>query len=338
MSGATCAAIEVQGVAKSFPTRYSLTSFLKVFGKREERAEVLHDVNLEVRTGEIFGLLGPNGAGKTTLLKILATLLLPDRGSVRIAGVDAVARPLEVKRRVGFALTGRSFYYRLSGRANLELFGTLCDLEGARLRQRIHEVVEIVDLGWAIDRPAMGYSAGMVQRLAIARALLGDPEILILDEPSRAVDPVHAIELRALIRDFAQRLGKTIVMSTNILEEAWSVCDRLAIISSGRLAAIGAPEQLAARFADQRRFAISFEHLDRALVDRLRDVVGVTEIEVKPRARGQVVFLTVDLHGRNFTELLAAISSNGSVIQGIREVDDALFDAFRATTETHVGA
>ncbi|MBV8150258.1 MAG: ATP-binding cassette domain-containing protein, partial [Candidatus Eremiobacteraeota bacterium] len=107
MSDATSAAIEVNGVAKSFPKGYSLTSFLKVFGKREERAEVLHDVNLEVRTGEIFGLLGPNGAGKTTLLKILATLLLPDRGSVRIAGVDAVARPLEVKRRVGFALTGR---------------------------------------------------------------------------------------------------------------------------------------------------------------------------------------------------------------------------------------
>jgi ABC-2 type transport system ATP-binding protein len=295
---------------------------------------VLDDISLEVRRGEIFGLLGPNGAGKTTLLKMLATLLLPDRGSIRIGGIDALADPLGVKRLIGMSMADdRAFYWRLSARYNLEFFGTLAGVEARALAPRIAEVVDLVDLAASIDLPISAYSSGMRQRLAVARALIADPEILVFDEPTRAVDPMHALELRDLIREtLSKKLGKTILVSTNILEEAWSVCDRIAILSAGKVAALGSPEALAARYADKRRYAIAFEELDDALVERLLRVPGVDEVERKHTSRGEVLVVGIELQGRNLTDLLAALGANGSAVRGIREVDDALFDVFRATT------
>jgi ABC-2 type transport system ATP-binding protein len=329
MSGGDAFAIEASGVSKSFPGDYRLTTWFGRGGKRERRT-VLRDVDLTIARNEIFGLLGANGAGKTTLLKMLVTLLLPDAGSIRVDGIDAVAHPVEVKRHVGFALGGdRTFYNKLSARRNLEFFGTLADLDARSLHRRIAEVIEIVDLGDALDSPVMSFSSGMRQRLAVARALLGDPPILIFDEPTRAVDPVHALQLRTLIRDtLAGTLGKTILLSTNALEEAWSCCERVAILAAGRVVAVDAPEALVARFSERRRFVIAFDTCAPGLETRLNAMTGVSEVEFS----GTIALVSVELKGRNFTEMLAAISSDGSVIRSLRELDDALFDVFRATT------
>jgi ABC-2 type transport system ATP-binding protein len=322
-------AVEAAGVTKSFPDDYRLTTWFRSGGKGRERRVVLRNIDLAIRRNEIFGLLGANGAGKTTLLKMFVTLLLPDAGSIRIDGIDAVAHPLEVKRHVGFALGGeRTFYNKLSARRNLEFFGTLAGLDAAALRRRIGEVIEIVDLAGALDRPVMSFSSGMRQRLAVARALLGDPPIVIFDEPTRAVDPVHALELRTLIRDtLARRLGKTVLLSTNLLEEAWSCCDRVAILGAGRVVAVDAPEALVARFSERRRFAIAFDSIAPGLAERLRALEGVTDVEFAD----SVALLSVELRGRNFTELLAVLSSGASVVRSLRQLDDALFDVFRAT-------
>jgi len=322
-------AVEATGVSKSFPDDYRLTTWFRSGGRRRERRVVLRDIHLAIRRNEIFGLLGANGAGKTTLLKMFVTLLLPDAGSIRIDGIDAVAHPLEVKRHVGFALGGeRTFYNKLSARCNLEFFGTLAGLDAAALRRRIDEVVEIVDLAGELERPVMSFSSGMRQRLAVARALLGDPPIVIFDEPTRAVDPVHALELRTLIRDtLARRLGKTVLLSTNLLEEAWSCCDRVAILGAGRVVAVDAPEALVARFSERRRFAIVFDAIAPGLAERLRSLEGVTDVEFADA----VALVSVELRGRNFTELLAALSAGGSVIRSLRQLDDALMDVFRAT-------
>ncbi len=328
--------VELVGVSKSFPGDYGMGSWLRRFGKRAQpRRAALSDIALSVGRGEIFGLLGPNGAGKTTLLKLLATLLLPDCGSIHIAGIDALAQPMEVKRRVGFSMSDeRSFYYRLTARENLEFFGVLADVPAERLRARAREVMRTVDLSDALEQPVKSFSSGMRQRLAVARALLADPDVLILDEPTRAVDPVHARELRRLVRDdLAHRMGKTVLLSTNVLEEAWSICDRVAILARGRIAALGTPAALAERYAERRRYAVIFEQLEPALAERLRAIEGVLSVDPLQSAGGPSLVVDLELRGRGYAQLLAELAGNGSIVHSLHQLDDSLFDVFRATSQ-----
>ena len=307
---------------------------MRRLGKPLPRKIVLHDISLVIPSGEVFGLLGSNGAGKTTLLKMLATLLLPDTGTIRIAGIDALAHQREVKSRIGLSMSDeRSFYYRLTARENLRFFGTLVGVARATLAQRVAEVARVVDLTNALDQPVKSFSTGMRQRLAVARAILGDPEIVLFDEPTKAVDPIHALQLRALVRDrLAHELGKTIVLCTNVLEEAWSVCDRVGILSAGKITALGPPAALAAQYVNRRRFAITFHVLDDDLIARMRAVDGIDTVEVTPTPQGDVAIVTIDLRGRNFTNLLATLSNGSATVLNIRELDDALLNVFRESS------
>lgn len=326
--------IDVAVVSKSFPADYRATSWMRRLGKPLPRKIVLHDISLVIPSGEVFGLLGSNGAGKTTLLKMLATLLLPDTGTIRIAGIDALAHQREVKSRIGLSMSDeRSFYYRLTARENLRFFGTLVGVARATLAQRVAEVARVVDLTNALDQPVKSFSTGMRQRLAVARAILGDPEIVLFDEPTKAVDPIHALQLRALVRDrLAHELGKTIVLCTNVLEEAWSVCDRVGILSAGKITALGPPAALAAQYVNRRRFAITFHVLDDDLIARMRAVDGIDTVEVTPTPQGDVAIVTIDLRGRNFTNLLATLSNGSATVLNIRELDDALLNVFRESS------
>ncbi len=194
--------LTVEHVDKSFPVAHGFGAMLRsLTGRRVPRAPGAFDVTLEVGRGELFGLLGPNGAGKSTLLKLLSTLTVPDRGRMTIDGIDVAARPLEAKRRIALCTSDeRSFYFRLTARQNLEFFGALMGLSGARLKRRIEECAELVDMRQFLDLGFGGFSSGMRVRLTVARALLSDPAIMFFDEPTRAVDPVHAEDIRALIR------------------------------------------------------------------------------------------------------------------------------------------
>ena len=202
---------------------------------------MLRDVSLAIESGTATGLLGPNGAGKTTLLRILAATVSPDRGTVTILGHDAVGHPYRVRRRIGFALAEeRSFYWRLTARQNLRFFAALADIERRATLRRIEEVAALMVLEAELDKPFRDLSTGMRQRMALARALLHDPQVLLVDEPTRGLDPGAAQRTRRFIRhQLVEQMGKTVLLATHNLEEARQVADRVAFLKNGILVAEG---------------------------------------------------------------------------------------------------
>jgi ABC-type multidrug transport system ATPase subunit len=234
--------VRVSGVRKAFSL--PATGWLG-FLRKPARVDVLRGVSFDVGQGEIFGLLGENGAGKTTTLHVLAALVSPDAGSVTIGGLDACARPAKTRHLVGLC-TGadRSFYYRLTLVENLRFFGSLTGLYGRALESKIEEVLDLVDLRQFADRPYGRCSSGTRQRATIARSLIAEPPLVILDEPTRTLDPVHTQAVRRLIKErLVGALGKTVVLATNSLEEAWELCDRIAILKDGRIETIQRPSR-----------------------------------------------------------------------------------------------
>ena len=328
--------IVVENLRKSFPIRYGIIPTIKYLGKIP-RIEVLHGISLTVQRGELFGLLGPNGAGKTTLLKLLCTLTTPDAGSITIDGIDAGKNPLAVKRRIGLCSSEeRSFYFRLTARQNLEFFGALAGLSRDVLPERITEVAELVDLKDALDKKFSGFSSGMRQRLTMARAMLADPPILYLDEPTRAVDPVHAEEMRVLIREeLVNRRGKTVVLATNLLDEAWRLCDRIAIMRRGTLAALGPPKELDANYARLLKYQITVDKTDDALLARIAAVPGVTTVATSDIFGGVVLEVEIEpTDDRSISELMRAVSANGVVVRSFSYEEPRPMEVFTDITNS----
>jgi ABC-2 type transport system ATP-binding protein len=240
-------AIFAENLIKRYPIfRGFREIILKPLGRRTVTA--LDGLDLEVGRGRVFCLLGPNGAGKTTLVKILATLVLPDGGRAMVQGHDVAREPGPAKRAVGYAVSDeRSFYWRLTGRQNLEFFGALYGLRGLARKRRIGELLRIVGLDEAADLRFNGYSTGMRQMLGFARALLADAAILLVDEPTRSLDPQAADRIRSFLREeLAGRQGKTILWATHDLGEAADCADDIAVISRGRIRLRGPAASLAA--------------------------------------------------------------------------------------------
>jgi len=234
------AAISVRSLVKRFALSRDLGEIIRrPFATRS--ATALDGVDLEVGRGEIFGLLGPNGAGKTTLLKILCTLVLPTAGDAIVTGCDVVRQPGLVRQAIGYCLdTERSFYFRMTGRQNLEFFAALNNIESDRAAERIAELTEMLGLSHAIDRRFATYSNGMQQKLGLVRALMTDPHVLLLDEPTRSLDPAAAAEFRHFLRGtLVDKLNKTILIVTHSLEDASECCDRIALMGQGRISASG---------------------------------------------------------------------------------------------------
>ncbi len=223
---------------------------------RQLRHEVhaLRSVTLEIERGEVFGIVGPNGAGKTTLLKILSTLVLPSCGTARINGADLIRGAAAVRRSIGLA-TGeeRGFYWRLTGRENLEFFGGLRGFSPRDARRRASQALELVDLLPMGEELLIRYSTGMRQRLGLARALLGQPQVLLLDEPTRSLDPVAAQGMQALIRRLATDERATVVIATHNLDEAEGVCTHVAILADGMVRSVVSVSAGEGRLGDRYR-------------------------------------------------------------------------------------
>jgi ABC-2 type transport system ATP-binding protein len=228
-------ALVVDRVSKQF----SKPSLLR--RKAVEPTQALRDVSLSVREGEVVGLLGPNGAGKTTLLKVIATLIYPTSGHVRLFGADIHEHPTRTRRQMGLVTCDeRSFYWRLTARQNLSFFGTLYGVPPRELQERSEELLETLGLTPAADRPYQSYSSGMKQKLAIARGLLADPRVVFYDEPTRSLDPLSAQNIRNWVREKRKRSpGQTHVIATNQLTEAEQLCDRVFILNRGSIIADG---------------------------------------------------------------------------------------------------
>ena len=202
----------------------------------------MKDVSFDVRPGEVVGLLGPNGAGKTTTLRMLSTTLRPTSGTARIAGYDVVREPDEVRASIGVLPTDPGLYGRLTAEENLRFFGRLAGLSGAELERRIDRLLKWLGMDEHRKRRTEGFSKGMRQKIALARSILHEPPVLILDEPTAGLD----VSARTII-DFIQEskaAGRTVLFSSHYLVEAERVCDRIAIIADGRIRATGTPEEI----------------------------------------------------------------------------------------------
>ena len=229
-------AIELSNIHKSFTS----TSLRKIITRRQgRRLDVLRGASFTVKNGEIVTLLGLNGAGKTTLIKILAGLVTPDKGVAKIQGFDTATEDNKTRPYIGLVNTNsRSFYWRLTGRQNLAFFAALHNLSGRARSKRIAELLEWLGLGQKADIPFMKYSSGQQQRLAICRALIHEPKILLMDEPTNSLDPLAASKLRIFIREnLVKQRNKAILWCTHDLKEAEDLSDRIAILHQGKIIA-----------------------------------------------------------------------------------------------------
>jgi ABC-2 type transport system ATP-binding protein len=246
-------AVEICGLTKRYPLAWKRKILVAV-----------ENLNLTVKSGEVFGLLGPNGSGKSTTMKCLLGLVRPTEGTLRIFGADA--HTLEARRRLGFLPENPYFYKFLNSKETLRYYGELCGVPGAVLKTRIDELIELVGLQRGWERPLGTYSKGMLQRIGLAQALIHDPELVLLDEPTAGVDPVGSREIRDLILELKKR-GKTIIFSSHLLEQVEEVADRVAILHLGKKVLEGSLTDL---LSIQSRTVISAEGLNPATTAELQ--------------------------------------------------------------------
>jgi sodium transport system ATP-binding protein len=211
----------------------------KSFGE----VKAVNGISFEARDGEITGLLGPNGAGKTTTLRMLYSLLPPDEGEIRIDGMDPGKDAMDIKRTLGVIPDSRGLYSRLTARENISYFGELHGMKRGRISQRIEQLTETLDMKDFIDRRTEGFSQGQRVKVAIARAMVHEPQTVLMDEPSNGLDVMSTRALRHYIRSLREA-GQSVVLSTHIMQEVAALCDRIVIIAKGQVAADGSAEQL----------------------------------------------------------------------------------------------
>lgn len=209
---------------------------VKNLTKHFDAIAAVEEVSFEANPHEILGLLGPNGAGKTTIIRLVSTILTPTTGTAEVAGFDVVKNPDEVRKHIGVLTTEVGAYDRFTGRENLNYFGELYGLYGEKLKQRVEELAELLEMKNYIDRKAGEYSTGMKQKLAIARSVIHDPEIIIFDEPTSGLDVLAAQTVLQFMRR-ARELGKCVIFSTHQMPDAQKFCDRVVIIHQGKMVA-----------------------------------------------------------------------------------------------------
>jgi ABC-2 type transport system ATP-binding protein len=250
--------LQVSDLSKRYlPPRGLQRPFVRAASR--DPVNALDGVSFGVAAGEIVGVVGPNGAGKTTLIKVISTLLDPTRGSASVDGFDVAREPREVRARIGlFLADDRGLYWRLSGRGNLEFFGRLSGMTAEEARGRARVAMSLVGLE-DVDTLVFGYSSGMRARLNLARALLSDPPLLVLDEPTRSLDPVITAEVHAFLRMQAER-GTAVLLASHRMDEVVSLCDRVLLLHRARMlfegrpsdvGTSGTPEELASFVVDQ---------------------------------------------------------------------------------------
>lgn len=252
----------------------SATGLERSFGS----TKAVDGVDLAVARGEIYGFLGPNGAGKSTMVRMLCTLLGPTGGSASVAGFDVSSQADEVRLRIGVALQEASLDAKQTGREVLDMQGRMYGIKGQTLQRRIAEVVEFVDIGSAIDDMVDTYSGGMKRRVDLATALLHEPEVLFLDEPTTGLDPASRAKVWEEVSRLRDDLGITIFLTTQYLEEADALADRVGIIDAGRLAVEGTPEALK-RSVGADLIIVQVSESSERLVDQLRQLHDVSDVQ-----------------------------------------------------------
>ena len=281
-------------------------------GRTFGEVKAVNAIDLNISKGEIYGFLGPNGAGKTTLVRMLITLLLPTTGSATVAGCDVVSEANDVRLRIGAALQDAALDLKQTGRELLRLQGRLYGLNRRELDTRLEELAGLVDIGDALDRFIGTYSGGMKRRLDLAASLIHNPEVLFLDEPTTGLDPISRVRVWEEVQRINKELSVTIFLTTQYLEEADALADRVGIISQGRLMAEGTPAELKRSLGNDVIFVQMDGHADEAKV-AVSDVDGVVDVDasggeliihvVNGAAHISDVALALNAHNVQVTEL-----------------------------------
>ena len=252
-----------------------------MINRKKKTVTAVDEISFDVKTGELFGLLGPNGAGKTTTVKMLTTLLIPTSGTARVAGFDIVKDAEKIRSQIGFIFGGeRGLYWRLSGIDNLRYFASLYYVDPQIAKKRIDYLIKVVGLEDRGQEKVEGYSRGMKQRLHIARALIHDPKILFLDEPTIGLDPVGARELRQMVLNL-QAEKKTILLTTHYMFEADALCQRIAVINHGKIIALDTPSNLKQVVKDLSIVDLEVYGVPTEAIDKMKTLPDVENITVQ---------------------------------------------------------
>ena len=309
---ASSLAIDARDVAKSFRSGWL---------RRRETA-ALRGVSLAVPRGAIFGLLGPNGAGKTTLLSILATLLTPDRGTVRVLGLDVVREAAALRRRLNMASGRLSFLWSLRVGEIVAFYGRLYGLSGATLRRRVDALVREYELEPYRRVPYNELSTGLKQRVALAKSLVNDPELLFLDEPTLGLDPDVSVRVREHVAALRRERGMTIVLTTHYMRDAQQLCDQVAFIKAGQILARGTPDELKRQMKLGSVIALK---LDPPTVPWLADADGVLRVTA---GRDGWLECAVDDVEKRLPALLRQLFTDGVVVRNVQVREPALEEVF----------
>ena len=306
-------AIEAHALTKFYPVVSGWKSLL--WSHKQGPCAVDH-VNLHIKYGELFGLVGPNGAGKTTLIKMLTTLVLPTSGSIRIAGYD-IRHEENVRKAIGLATSDeRSFYWRLSGRQNLRFFAGLHNIPSHKAKDSIQRVLSQVGLTAIADKRFQTYSTGLRQRLAIARALLTEPRVVFMDEPTKGLDPLAANSLHQLIREhLIDELGVTVFLTSHHLSEVEKICDRIAVMQNGQIRACGTMNELRRLMGPDEKYCVAVEGLDREAAAS----ISALEPEIKISSEGSPLRLEFDKDDADerLMKVISAVQARNGKIKSV---------------------
>jgi ABC-2 type transport system ATP-binding protein len=297
--------------------------------KQYGNMQALKDVSFSIGEGSIFGFVGPNGAGKSTTIKILATLLTPTSGHAYINGVDVTKNPKEVRRLIGYMPDFFGVYDRLKVTEYLDFYASCYHVPTNKRQGIIMDLLELTDLSFKADAYVDSLSRGMKQRLCLARCLVHDPKVLLLDEPASGLDPRARVEMRELLREL-RNMGKSIIVSSHILPELAEMCDQIGIIESGELKAFGSVEEITSRLNQDKLIRIAIHGPKQQ---------GMNLIEQNPWVRGVAEtdegLLQISFTGdaSEQTKLLATLVAGGVPVLSFTEVNNSLEDLFMRITE-----
>ncbi len=303
-------AVRARGVEKTFVTG--------LFKKK--RTHALRGLNIDIPRRTIFGLLGPNGAGKTTFLAILSTLVQPDRGTVSVLGMDVGTHASEIRRRINLSSGHANFLWSLTVQENLQFYGMLYGLTGKRLHQKIEELIELLNLGNYRSVRFEACSTGTKQRLALAKSLLNDPEVLLLDEPTVGLDPDVSRRIRTAVKSLHHVKGTTILLTTHNMFEAEELCQELALIRDGTICARGTPSEIKAtmHLGDTVRIRL----LNAIVSPHLSDITGVWECSMVDTT----LIVRLDDHRKRLQQILHRLATQGYLIEDVSIEETRLED------------
>jgi len=287
-----------------------------------DRNEVLRGINLDIEEGRIFGILGPNGAGKTTFLSILSTLLLPDRGQIQVLGMDVVKRGSRVRQRINISSGNANFLWSLTVRENLTFYAMLYGMGGVDRKKKVEEAIDLFELGDYEGTPFDKLSTGMKQRLALAKSMLNNPEILFLDEPTVGLDPQVSLKIRHKIREIQREREFTIVLTTHNMAEAEYLCDRIAFLKGGEILTIGTAHELkkSVRLGD----VITIDYEGALGAVRLKKLPGVIDFSLSD---GRCQFV-VDSSARRMSGILQGLWEAGIAVKEVKTSQTNLEEVF----------